>query len=145
MRFLIVMNKLRIVIDTNCFVSRLLTPNSITAQVVRKAVDNHYILVSSETLAELENILSRKKFDSYVSSENRQKFILYLKNIAEIVDIVTPVKVCRDPKDDKFLSLAMSGNADLIITGDKDLLLLNPYPNISILSPSDFLINYESD
>jgi len=39
----------------------------------------------------------------------------------------------------------MSGNADLIITGDKDLLVLNPYQNISILSPSDFLINYESD
>jgi uncharacterized protein len=101
--------------------------------------------VSSETLAELENVFSRKKFDSYVSSENRQKFILYLKNIAEIVDIVTPVKVCRDPKDDKFLSLAIFGNADLIITGDEDLLVINPYQNISILSPSDFLINYESD
>ncbi|MTJ54740.1 putative toxin-antitoxin system toxin component, PIN family [Anabaena sp. UHCC 0253] len=139
------MNELRIVIDTNCFVSRLLTPNSTAAQAVCKAVDNHCILVSSGTLAELEKVFSRKKFDSYVSYENRQTFILYLKNISEMVDIVTSVQACRDPKDDKFLSLAISGNADLIITGDEDLLILNPYENISIISPSDFLRIYESD
>jgi putative PIN family toxin of toxin-antitoxin system len=129
----------RIVIDTNCFVSRLLTPKSITSQAVRYAFDFHHILVSSDTLTELEMVLSRKKFDNYVSLEERQKFILYLKNIAEMVDIINHVQVCRDAKDDKFLSLAISGNANLIITGDEDLLVLNYYQNIPILSPRDFL------
>ncbi|MEA5578328.1 putative toxin-antitoxin system toxin component, PIN family [Anabaena sp. UHCC 0451] len=129
----------KIVIDTNCFVSRLLTPNSITAQAVRYAFDCHHILVSSETLAEIERVLSRKKFDNYVSLEERQKFILYLKNIAEMVDVVDHVQVCRDAKDDKFLSLAIAGNANLIITGDEDLLVLKFYQNIPILSPKDFL------
>ncbi|ALB39225.1 DNA-binding protein [Anabaena sp. WA102] len=129
----------RIVIDTNCFVSRLLTPKSITSQAVRYAFDFHQILVSAETLTELEMVLSRKKFNNYVSLEERQKFILYLKNLAEIVDITNHVQVCRDPKDDKFLSLAIVGNANIIITGDEDLLVLKCYQNIPILSPKDFL------
>ncbi|MBD2569455.1 putative toxin-antitoxin system toxin component, PIN family [Anabaena lutea] len=129
----------RIVIDTNCFVSRLLTPNSITSQAVRYAFDFHHILVSSDTLTELEMVLSRKKFDNYVSLEERQKFILYLKNLTEIIDVVNHVEVCRDPIDDKFLSLAIAGNANLIITGDEDLLVLKSYQKIPILSPKDLL------
>jgi len=129
----------RIVIDTNCFVSRLLTPKSINSQAVRYAFDFHQILVSADTLTELEIVLSRKKFNNYVSFEERQKFILYLKNLAEIVDITNHVQVCRDPKDDKFLSLAIAGNANIIITGDEDLLVLKCYQNIPILSPKDFL------
>jgi putative PIN family toxin of toxin-antitoxin system len=129
----------RIVIDTNCFVSRLLTPKSINSQAVRYAFDFHQILVPADTLTELEIVLSRKKFNNYVSLEERQKFILYLKNLAEIVDITNHVQVCRDPKDDKFLSLAIAGNANIIITGDEDLLVLKCYQNIPILSPKDFL------
>ena len=129
----------RIVIDTNCFVSRLLTPKSITSQAVRYAFDFHHILVSADTLTEFKIVLSRKKFNNYVSLEERQKFILYLKNLAEIVDIVNHVQVCRDSKDDKFLSLAVTGNANIIITGDEDLLVLKCYQNIPILSPKDFL------
>ncbi|MBD2359809.1 putative toxin-antitoxin system toxin component, PIN family [Anabaena minutissima FACHB-250] len=139
------MNELRIVIDTNCFVSRLLTPNSITAQAIRKAFDDHCILISSETIAELTKVLARKKFDPYVSAEDRQRFITYLISLADMVEILTSVKVCRDPKDDKFLSLAISGNANLIITGDEDLLVLNPYQNISILSPKAFIAEIDTE
>jgi uncharacterized protein len=84
-------------------------------------------------------VLSRKKFDNYVSLEDRQKFILYLKNLAEIIDVVNHVQVCRDTKDDKFISLAIAGNANLIITGDEDLLVIKCYQSIPILSPKDFL------
>jgi putative PIN family toxin of toxin-antitoxin system len=135
----------RIVIDTNCFVSRLLTPKSINSQAVRYAFDFHQILVSADTLTELEIVLSRKKFNNYVSLEERQKFILYLKNLAEIVDITNHVQVCRDPKDDKFLSLAIAGNANIIITGDEDLLVLKCYQNIPILSPKDFLAQVDKN
>jgi predicted nucleic acid-binding protein len=49
------------------------------------------------------------------------------------------VKGCRDPKDDKFLEIALNGHADLIISGDKDLLDLNPFRGIPILSPAGYL------
>jgi putative PIN family toxin of toxin-antitoxin system len=55
------------------------------------------------------------------------------------VEVNTQVTVCRDPKDDKFLSLAVSGGATYIVTGDKDLLALDPFQGIRILTPSDFL------
>lgn len=48
------------------------------------------------------------------------------------------IRACRDPKDDKFLELAVSGNADVIVTGDKDLLALHPFRGIAILTPLDF-------
>lgn len=57
----------------------------------------------------------------------------------ETVEIIQSFSVCRDPKDDKFLELAVNGNADYIVTGDRDLLVLNPFQNIAILSVSEFL------
>ena len=53
--------------------------------------------------------------------------------------IVYPVRECRDPKDDKFLEVALNGRADLILTGDADLLALHPWQNIAILSPAQYL------
>ena len=49
------------------------------------------------------------------------------------------MEVCRDPKDDQILELAVSGNADCIVTGDDDLLTLNPFRGIAIITPADFL------
>lgn len=59
-----------------------------------------------------------------------------------LTDVFVAVNVCRDPKDDKFLELALSGDASFIITGDKDLLILNPFQNIKILSSSGFINDY---
>ena len=56
-----------------------------------------------------------------------------------LIEVVDVVKECRDPKDDKILELSLSGKADLIISGDKDLLVLNPFRSIEILSVEQFL------
>ena len=58
---------------------------------------------------------------------------------AELVDITERIAACRDPKDDKFLELAVSGKADLIVSGDGDLLDLNPFREIPILTPAGFV------
>ena len=58
---------------------------------------------------------------------------------AELVEITERVEVCREPKDDQILELAVSGNADCIVTGDDDLLTLNPFRGIAIITPADFL------
>lgn len=135
------MNNRRLVIDNNTLISRLLLPNSIPAQAVRLAVEIGTLLVSDQTIEELSNVLERSKFDKYVSIEERKQFLVKLELITEKIDIVELVKICRDPKDDKFLEVAINGNAESIITGDKDLLILNPFRKIKIVTPRDFVIN----
>ena len=129
----------RIVADTNLLVSRLLLPQSLPAKAVRKAVDEGQLLVSDATLGELADVLSRAKFDPYVSLEDRQDFIRVLNRVAERIIVTAPIKACRDPKDDKFLEVALNGEANLILTGDRDLLTLHPFRGVDILSPRQYL------
>jgi uncharacterized protein len=129
----------RIVVDTNALVSRLLLPASVPGQAVRKAVDNGILLVSEATMNELADVLARPKFDRYISLEDRQQFLRLLGRLADFVPIVYPVHACRDPRDDKFLEVALNGKAELIVSGDADLLALHPWQGIFILSPADYL------
>jgi putative PIN family toxin of toxin-antitoxin system len=129
----------RIVVDTNTLISRLLLPDSVPAQAVRKAVDSGHLLVSEATLLELMEVLGRPKFDRYLSMEDRRNFFQLLLRIAELVPINHAVHACCDPKDDKFLELAVNGEAHTIITGDPDLLVLHPFQDIAILTPSEYL------
>lgn len=129
----------RIVVDTNCLVSRLLLPDSIPGRAVHKAVDASILLVSEPTMEELADVLGRSKFDHYVSIADRKQFLRLLGRVAEFVPIVYPVRECRDPDDDRFLEVALNGRASLILTGDRDLLSLHPWRNVAILSPRDYL------
>jgi len=137
------MSEQRFVVDNNILVSRLLAPNSIPAQALRVVVEKGKLLISADTLRELSVVLSRKKFDKYVSLENRQEFIQRLGVISELILIQTRIIICRDPRDNKFLELAVDGKAQIIITGDQDLLILNPFENIDVLTPRDFLLRYD--
>jgi uncharacterized protein len=58
---------------------------------------------------------------------------------AELVEITERIATCRDPKDGKFLELAVNGHADVLITGDSDLLALNPFRGVPIITPADFV------
>jgi uncharacterized protein len=129
----------RLVADTNALISRLLLPSSIPGRAVRKAVDNGLLLVSEATMEELADVLARPKFDRYISLEDRQQFLRLLGRLAEFVPIVYPVRACRDPKDDKFLEVALNGKAAVILSGDSDLLALHPWQGIPILSPAEYL------
>ncbi len=129
----------RIVVDTNALISRLLLPNSTPGRAVRKIVDEAQLLVSDATLTELADVLAREKFDAYISIEDRQEFFRLLSRVAEVIAVSYTVRVCRDPKDDKFLELAIGGDADLIVTGDKDLLVIGSFHGIAIITPSGYL------
>ncbi|MBI2752553.1 MAG: putative toxin-antitoxin system toxin component, PIN family [Betaproteobacteria bacterium] len=129
----------RLVVDNNALVSRLLLPDSAPGRAVRKAVDKGQVLVSDATLTELADVLARRKFDRYVTLEDRMQFLRLLGSVAELVPIVYAIRACRDPKDDKFLALAVNGKATLIVTGDKDLLALDPFHGVSIITPSAYL------
>ena len=74
--------------------------------------------------------------------EEKQEFIVKLIESAELVVITESIDICRDPKDNKFLELAVSGEADFIISGDRDLLVLNPFRSIEIITANDFLTRF---
>ncbi len=129
----------RVVIDTNIFLSAILNQDSFPARVVEKAILSSQILQSAETWAELEDVLNREKFDRYRSIFDRRRYFQYLAEFMHEISVLTKVSVCRDPKDDKLLELPMDGGADLIITGDKDLLVLSPFEGIPIITPLAYL------
>jgi putative PIN family toxin of toxin-antitoxin system len=129
----------RVVLDTNALISRLLLPDSIPARAVRKAVNETTVLASDETLFELADVLARPKFDPYLSIAERQAFMRRFTRIAEVIPVVHRIQACRDPSDDIFLALAVSGEADLIVSGDRGLLTLHPFRDITIQTPADYL------
>ena len=131
---------LRFVVDTNVLVSRLLAPRSPPARAVDQALAHGNLLGSEETLAELAEVLARPKFDPYVSREDRRDFIRLLGGVMQLVPITRRVTACRDPRDDKFLDIALAGDAAAIISGDKDLLVLNPWHGIAIMTPAAFVV-----
>ena len=133
------MTRARVVIDTNVLVSRLILPQSLPAQAVRRAEQEALLLISEATMYELADVLARPRFDRYVSLDDRKSFLRRLGQIAESVSITQLVRECRDPKDDKFLEVALNGRADVIITGDADLLEMHPWRGIAILSPVGYL------
>lgn len=128
------------VFDTNTLISRLLSPGGVPAKAVDHALASGLLLVSIETMNELARVLDRPKFDPYVSREDRRRFINLLGGVSRIVPIARKVHVCRDPKDDIFLDVALNGEAKAIITGDEDLLELDPFHGVRIVKPAEFLV-----
>jgi putative PIN family toxin of toxin-antitoxin system len=97
------------------------------------------LLASDETLAEFRSVLLRDKFDREVDRVLREELLQEYERLCALVQIPFPIHACRDPKDDKFLEVAVHGLADAIITGDGDLLALNPFRGIAIFAPADYL------
>ena len=129
----------RFVLDTNILISALLFKNSVPFRAIELAEKQGIILYSEATLNELEQVLNRKKFNKYLSLEDRQVFLLKFISTSELVSITEKIAVCRDEKDNKFLELAVSGNANMVVTGDLDLLVLNLFQSVEIVTPDMFI------
>jgi len=127
------------VVDTNTFVSAILSTSSIPAQAVDKAFRMGPVLRSVDTWHELEDVLLRKKFDKFQAAELRREYLEFLNGALEMISVRSTLRVCRDPNDDKFLELAIDGLADFIVTGDDDLLELHPFRGIAIMTPMAYL------
>ncbi len=132
------MIKHRIVIDTNILISYALKPDSYLRQKLDKILENSQLLISQDTFNELKNVLERFVNKGYVNYKDFNDLLSSILEISEWIKIIKNVNSCRDPKDNKFLELAINGNAEFIITGDKDLLVMNPFKNTKILSLSNF-------
>jgi uncharacterized protein len=128
-----------LVLDANVFVSAIISSSSKARQAFDRAVDTGIILMSNSVFLEISEVLLRPKFDRYIDRPKRQNFIEDLLEIVNFVEIDQQISECRDPKDNKYLELAVCGGAKSIVTGDNDLLVLNPFRGITILNIQAFL------
>ena len=135
----------RYVFDASVLVSALLIGDSKPRQAFDLALHHGVILISLPTLKELSDVLTRSKFDHYLSRDDRERFLAALVLEAVLIEINETVKACRDPNDDKFLELAVSGQATRIISSDKDLLELSPFRRIPITTPDEFIKQLKSE
>ncbi len=131
---------MRFVFDTNVLVSALLFEDSKPAQTLFFALEHGEILLSTDLVNEIHEVIYRRKFDRYISNEQRDEFLTALVQSGNLVEITESINECRDPKDNMVLELAVSGQADVIVSGDEDLLVLHPFRGISILTPEDALL-----
>jgi putative PIN family toxin of toxin-antitoxin system len=128
---------MRVVLDTNVLVSAALKRNSTPAAAVYAVEQGHALLKSRATERQLFAVIARPYFVPLIGRETRA-WLRKLMAVAEMVRIMERVAACRDRTDDKFLELAINGAADVIVTGDADLLDLNPFRGIPIVTPAIF-------
>lgn len=138
------MNKiLRVVVDTNVFISAFLIKSSIPYLILEAVRSQKCILIMSPAiLGEIEEVINRQKIiqRTKTTKEERKTFIQNIIDISFFVldqNILNVIK--ENPDDDKFLSAAFLSNADYIISGDKHLLNLKTYKDIKIIEPSEFV------
>jgi hypothetical protein len=130
---------LRVVFDTNTLISAFLLSKSIPRQALGTAMAAGRLLLSTATATELTEVLRQPKFDRYLAQHRRMTLLAVLIHNADLVEVDIAITDCRDPKDNKFLELAVSGQATHLVTGDRDLLVLHPYRSTTILTPRQFL------
>lgn len=133
---------MRAVVDTNILVRAVIKPQGSVGPVLQRLRRREYtLLLSRATLDEMVDVLHRPRLRvKYGLSESALRAVIRLVVLrSELVQPDEQVAVCRDPKDDKFLDVALAGQADVIVSGDEDLLILDPYAGIPIVSSSQFL------
>lgn len=133
----------RVVIDTNVLISAALLDESTPARARNHAVRSAQLIGTDATVREFVDRVLSPKVDAFASRAARELLVRKLQPIIEIVPVIQVIRACRDPKDDKFLEAAVNGRADVIITGDRDLLVLHPFGGVDIITPTDYLGRFE--
>ena len=131
--------RVRVVFDTNALISALIVPSSVPAKALDLAVEHFEIIVSKATWQEFEQKIKKTSLERYFrNTQDRDAAVHAINRVVTHVAVRSAVTDCRDPKDNLFLELALDGKAETIISGDKDLLVLNPWRGVCIQSPGDF-------
>lgn len=128
-----------IVFDASTLVSATFKRTSVPARAVRHAFRADRLAVSESVLNELVDVLARPKLTGVLDPALRSELLWQLDNLAAFFEPAEPVTDCRDPKDNKYLELALASGAGAIVSSDADLLDLHPWRGVRILRPADYL------
>lgn len=134
----------RIVFDTNALVSAAILPTSVSRRALLGAPAHFQLVQSPDTWWELSEVIQRRKFNRYFPPGGQSEFLFTLAQASEFVEISVKVADCRDPKDNKFLELAIGAGAAVIVSGDGHLREMHPYRGIAILTPAALLAQIAS-
>ena len=135
------MTPLLVVLDTNVWVSGIFFRGGTPAALLRAWRDERFdVVLTPEVLEELEQKLREKSVQFTDNQALGDEWIAYIKTFAQVVRADTRVEgICRDQDDDKFLTAALSAEADYVVSGDHDLQVLDQYQDVKILSPGAFV------
>jgi uncharacterized protein len=131
--------KLRVVFDTNVLISAAILGKSISAKAFRHGLEYFELVHSGSTYAELAEVLERPKFVKYLTELERETFLSLVAQASLPIEVQSTIADCEDPKDNKFLELAIDANATIVVSGDAHLLTMHPYRAVTILSPAAFV------
>lgn len=129
----------RIIVDTNVIISAILFKGETIRSVLLLALNEYQLVFSQATWDELASVLQREGFEKFMPLGARLRILSDLASRIELIPSHHLVTDCRDPKDNKFLSLALDAGATLLVTGDEDLKVLHPYRGLGIVSPAQFM------
>jgi putative PIN family toxin of toxin-antitoxin system len=129
----------RFVLDTNVMVDALCFATSFGRRAFDIVRARGEIVYSMATLAELVEVVYRPRLQRYINEEERRRFLRLFRQQGTLISPTVEIRACRDPKDDKFLELAVSADAKLILTRDQALLDLDPFKGIRLQEPQAFI------
>ena len=133
---------IRAVVDTNILISGVIKPEGATGEILRRLREREFVLLYTEPLlAELAEVINRPRIrQKYgLGSEDIETVLALILLRGEPIDPTRRVEICRDPKDNMILEAAVAGQADMITSGDFDLLSLREFEGMPIISPAEFL------
>ena len=139
---------MRAVVDTNILVRAVIKPSGTVGPVLLRLRQGSYTLLYAQSLLEeLIDVLNRPRIREIyrLTEQDIQTVVGLILLRGEPVTPTEQIAVCRDPKDDKFLEVAVAGEADVIVSGDQDLLVLHPFVGIPILPAAAFLQMLDSE
>ncbi len=142
--------KLRVLFDSSTLVSAALRADSVPDRALNLALDRCDVCASFELLTELERVLAKDRFDRYATSEARAAFVDFVRQRFLMVSLKTSdlegiLPPCRDASDNHILALAQVAGVSSIVSSDHDLLVLNPWRGIAILTPAEFGSQFSAD
>lgn len=137
-KFMAKESSITVVIDTNLWISFLIGKRTANLIAILSR-PNIALAMSDKAIRELKLVVSRDKFRKYFPESYSQKLFDFIEKRAETYNVVDAPNICRDPKDDYLLALSDKANADYLITGDNDLLVIGEYKGTAIVRLGDFL------
>ncbi len=128
---------IRVILDTNLWISYLISKRLSKIDKLFEKGDL-VLLFSEESLEEFIEVAGRPRFRTYFQNTQIEELLSLFDAFGEIVDVTAEVELCLDPKDNFLLALARDGEADFLVTGDADLLVIKKFEKTTILTYSEF-------